>query len=148
AVMRARPEFFSWSADRQERYRVAVPRRDRDRLDEALLAELFGRTYATRTEAVAAADCLTPDEQQLWNEAILPLRGIGDDCFFLNESFGRGKTILDFETLRDFDEDDYRFQEAARRREDAGYEGTPYHGCLYLSWARLLVEGRFTYATL
>lgn len=146
--MRARPEFFAWGAERQEGYGVAVPPEDQARLDEALLAELFGRSYATRADATAAADSLTLDEQDVWNGVILPLQGIGEDCFSFNESFAAGQTILDFETLRDFDEADHRFQEEARKRDDAGYSGKPYRGSLYLAWARLFVDGRFTYATL
>jgi hypothetical protein len=151
AVMRARPEFFAWSVDRQERYAVDVPKEDRACLNEALLGELFGRHYGTRADAAAAADDLPLDQQNIWNETLLPLYGIGEDCFFLNESFAEGKSILDFETLRDFDEAD-QFQEQARQedaqRQGQDYSPRPYRGSLYLSWARLFVDGRFTYATL
>ena len=115
---------------------------------QALLKELFGRDYATRREAAIAARRLSLAEQDRWNETVLPLHGIGEDCFFLNESFPGRKNILRFETLRDFDECDYRFQEEAQRREGPGYAGKPYRGSLYLNWARLYVEGRFAYATL
>jgi hypothetical protein len=152
AVMRARPEFFAWSVERRERYAVDIPKEDRACLDEALLAELFGRHYATRADATAAADDLPLGEQNVWNETWLPLYGIGEDCIFLNESFAEGESILDFETLRDFDEADHRFQERARQEEARGrgeeYSARPYRGTLYLGWARLFVDGRFTYATL
>src|SRR4030095_3956162 len=115
AVMRVRPEFFAWPAERQERYGVAVPRKDRARLYHELLAELFGRRVSTR-EAATAADKLTLEEQEVWNETVLPLEGIGEDCFYLNELFRGRKTILDFETLRAFDEDDHQFQEQSRKR--------------------------------
>ncbi|MEO8179699.1 MAG: hypothetical protein ABI895_12770 [Deltaproteobacteria bacterium] len=143
---------FAWSVERQERYAVDIPKEDQACLNEALLGELFGRHFATRADATAAADDLPHDEQNIWNETWLPLYGIGEDCFFLNESFADGTSILDFEALRDFDEADHRFQECARQ-EDAHrwgqeYSPRPYRGSLYLSWARLLVDGRFTYATL
>lgn len=141
AVMRTRPEFFAWPIERQERYGVAMPEEDRARFEAALFTELFGRAHAAR-------DALSPDEQNLWNETVLPLQGIGEDRFFLNEGFADDKTLLDFETVRDFDEDDYRFQEAARKNDDPGYSGKPYRGSLYLNWARLFVDGRFVYATL
>jgi hypothetical protein len=150
--MRARPEFFAWSVERQERYAVEIPKEDRACLNEALLAELFGRHYSTRADATAAADDLPLDERNIWNETCLPLYGIGEDCFFLNESFAEGESILDFETLRDFDEADHRFQESARQedaqRRGEEYSPRPYRGSLYLSWARLFVDGRFTYSTL
>lgn len=148
AVMKTRPEFFTWPLEWQERWRLAMPDEDRTCFEEALLAELFGRVYATRAEATAAADRLPLDEQNLWNEVVLPLHGIGEDCFFLNETFADEETLLDFETVRDYDENSYRFQEEMRKQEEPGYSVKPYRGSLYLNWARLFVDGRFAYATL
>src|SRR5688572_4604719 len=124
AVMRARPEFFAWSVERQERYAVDIPKEDRARLNEALLAELFGRRYATPGAAAAAADDLPLDEQNIWNATVLPLYGIGEDCFVLNESFADGRSMLDFETLRDFDR---RGSEPVERGDDAAEEGRVAH---------------------
>ncbi len=146
--MKVRPEFFGWSAALQERYGVAIPQDDQARLDQVLLVELFGRKSRTLQAAARAADRLPIEEQNVWNETILPLIGIGEDSFFLNEWLGEGKTLLDFETLRDYDEDDYRFQEAARAGEDSAYVCKPYRGSLYGTWARLFIDERFAYASL
>lgn len=148
AMMKVRPEYFAWPIERQERYGVAMPEADRAHLDAALLAELFGYRFAGMEEAAAAADHLSIAERNVWNQAVLPLEGIGENCFYLNEYFAEGETILDFDTVQDFDEDDYRFQEEARKKDDPGYTGKPYRGSLYLNWARLSVDGRFTYANL
>lgn len=148
AVMKVRPEYFTWPAEQQERYGSAIPEPDRAALDATLLAELFGRTFATQEEAADATDAIPPEERNRWNELILPLTGIGDDHFYLNEWFAEGHSILSFDTVRDFDEADYRFQEEARKEGDSAYAGKPYRGSLYLNWARLYVDGRFTYATL
>lgn len=148
AVMKVRPEYFSWAPEQRERYGVAIPEPDRAALDEALLAELFGRTFATQAAAVDAADHIPLEEQNRWNELLLPLTGFGEDHFYLNEWFADGQSILTFDTVRDFDEDDYRFQQEVRKKEDSVYAGKPYRGSLYLNWARLFVDGRFTYATL
>lgn len=148
AVMKARPEFFSWPVEQQERWGLAMPERDCACFDEALLAELFGRVHARQAEASAAADELPLDEKNLWNEVVLPLHGIGEDCFFLNEFFADEESLLDFETVRDYDEDSYRFQENARKEEDPACSGKPYRGSLYMNWARLFVDGRFVYANL
>ena len=43
AVMKVRPEYFGWSRKEQERYGVAIPEPDHDRLSQALLEELWGR---------------------------------------------------------------------------------------------------------
>jgi hypothetical protein len=50
-----------------------MPGEDRACFEQALLAELFGRAYATRAEAATAADRLSSDEQNL--------------CLFLDEAF-------------------------------------------------------------
>lgn len=144
AVMKVRPEFFGWSRGAQERYGVAIPEDDRARLDRALLAELFSR----KARSARAADRLSPGERNLWNEALLPLVGVGEDAFYLNEWLGEGKSVLDFASLRDFDEDDHRFQEDARAAEEPSYVRKPYRGALHFTWARMFVDGRFTYATL
>lgn len=148
AVMKVRPEFFGWSPEAQERYGAAIPEEDRARLDQALLAETFGRKARSAKAAVRAAERLSLEEQNIWNEAILPLVGIGEDSFFLNECLGDGETTLDFESLRDYDGSDHGFQENARAKDDPAYVRKPYRGSLYLTWARLFVDGRFTYATL
>jgi hypothetical protein len=91
---------------------------------------------------------LTTEEQHVWNETVLPLHGIGEDCFYLHEWLGHGVTILDLATLRDYDEADHRAQESARQKEDPAHVLAPYRGHLYLRWARLFIDGKFTYATL
>jgi hypothetical protein len=146
--MKVRPEFFAWTPERQERYGVSMTKEDEAAFDHALLAELFGRRYITRTDAVEAARDLTTEEQHVWNETLLPLHGIGEDCFYLHEWLGEGVTILDFPTLRDYDEADHRAQEQARQRENPAHVPAPYRGALYLRWARLFIDGKFTYATL
>jgi len=148
AVMRVRPEFFAWSPDQQERYGVDIPNADRDRLDQALLQELFGQTFATAKEARKAAGDLPLSRLGRWNETFQPLVGIGEDAFSLNDFIPDNKTLLDFPTLRALDEADNAFQEQRRKDEDPAYVIKPYRGDLYLSWARLYVDDRFTYATL
>ncbi len=148
AIMRVAPEYFTWDPRQREIYGVALAAADRKRIEQALLQELFGRTFASEEAAAEALDDLTSTERNLWNSTILSLTGIGEDCFLLNECFPEGKTILDFPTLLSFDEDDYRFQEASRKKEDSTYTGKSYRGTLYLGWARLFIDQAFTYATL
>lgn len=147
ALMKVRPEYFAWPQAQQERYGVAIPTDDRKRLEVALIEELFGHTVPVE-QAERHSDRLTFEEQNLWNETILPLTGIGEDHFFLNEHFREGDSILHYQTLRDYDESDYRWQEEYRQKEQADYVPKAYRGYLYLGWARLFVDGQFTYATL
>ncbi|PMR74698.1 hypothetical protein C1H69_12630 [Billgrantia endophytica] len=142
--MKVRPEYFSWPQEQQEHYGVAIPADDRKRLDIALMQELFGHTK----EAAEQDERLSFEELNLWNETVLPLTGIGEDHFFLNEHFREGDSLLHYQTLREYDESEYRWQEEHRQKEQADYVAKPYRGYLYLGWARLFVDGRFTYATL
>ncbi len=148
ALVKVRPEYFGWSPTEQERYGVAIPEEDYERLCQALLQELWNRKIRSPKAAARAASRLPLAEQHRWNETVLPLTGIGEDCFFLNEGFATGRSILDFPTLLAYDESDYRFQEEARRKDDSSYKGRSYSGSLHLTWARLFVGTRFTYATL
>jgi hypothetical protein len=138
--MRVRPDFFRWSTIERDRYRTNIPEHDVSEIDRLVQKELFGFTKA-RGEL---------DETQLdrLNATILPLRGIGEDCFYLNEWLGEDMTILDFETLRDYDHHDHLFQEEGRKTDSPDYLVKPYRGSLYFAWARLFFDGRLAYADL
>jgi len=149
ALTRVRPEFFGWTPEQQLRYRAALPADDCAAIVSFLVAALAG------TDA-AAADLVKQERegrlplgiQNRVNELLLPLTGIGDDSFYLNEHLGERRSILDFRTLRAYDEDDHDFQERARAEEDPTYEKQAYLGALRACWARVLVGGRLTYLTL
>lgn len=110
AMMRVRPEFFSWSRQNRERYGANLPETDRHLLEAALMKELFGARMRSWKREVDGNKRIPLRQLNRWNEAILPLVGIGEDCFYLNEWLGKNTTILDFPTLRDYDEDDYHYQ--------------------------------------
>ena len=148
AIIRVRAEFFSWTPRKRERYGAHLPEEDKRRLDQALMKELFGARVRSWRRDASGGKRIPFRELNRWNETILPLVGIGEDCFYLNEWLGKNKTILDFPTLRDYDEDDYRYQENARKQDDPSYASKAYRGSLYLTWARLFVDQKFTYATL
>lgn len=148
AIAKVRPEYFAWSAAEHEGYAVSIPEQDRDRLLQALFRELWGRKLRSPRAADRALSGLSADEQNRLNETLLPLLGIGADSFQLTEYLAEGKTILDFPTLRAYDEYDHRFQEEERKRADPRHRRRAYRGSLYLAWARLFVGTQFTYATL
>jgi hypothetical protein len=147
AVMRVNPEYFSWAIEAQERYRVAMPDVDMFRIRQALLKTLFRISVKTEEEINKVFDTFNDEQYLLFNSTLLPLTGIGDDYFFLNEHLG-DKTILDFETLYDYDYDDHCFQEEERKNDVNGYEKHPYRGTPYQHWARLFIDSQFFYATL
>jgi hypothetical protein len=146
--MAARPDFFSLPLVERERFAAHLSRADRAALERVLLEELFGIAATTDDEVVRAMDELDLDQCNVVNATVLPLFGIGKDCFFLNEHFAEGDSLLNYETVADWDRADFDFQERFRKKEDPEYAGRPYLGYLYGGWARLFVDDRFTYGIL
>lgn len=148
AFMRVNPDYFTWPSEAQERYRVNMPENDAFRIRQALVKALFGIEVKTDEELDAVSEKFSDEEHLVFNSALLPARGIGEDYFFLNEFMGENRTILDFGTLYDYDYGDHCFQERARKEEAPEYIMKPHRGCLYHQWARLVIDGGFHYASL
>lgn len=148
AIMKFVPDYFTWNEKRQEEYRVRLPEEDDFNIRKFLLAELFGIAVKNEEEMDEAERHFTEAQWSEINGAMLPLQGIGEDYFFLNESFAKDKSILSFPTLYDYDFADFQFQEEWRKKDIADYQGKPYHGSLYSTWARLQIDGAFSYAIL
>lgn len=145
--MRVRPEYFSWSLDKQDEYRMSVPENDLFRIRQTILQSLFQINVKTDEEMDAALELFHDAQYARLNSTLLLLQGIGEDCFWLNESLGE-HTLRDFTTLYDYDYADHSFQETARSEESPDYAVKPYRCRLHLTWARLFIDGRFHYATL
>lgn len=147
AVMVARPEFFAWATEVQLRYRVKLPDDDREAIIAALLREHGQRRPAALAKLESHGRVPLALQNRI-NEWLQPLKGIGEDAFALNEHFVDNSSLLDFETLLDYDRDDHAFQQDAKLRDFEGYQHEPYTGSLYGSWARVLVDGQLCYLTL
>lgn len=146
ALMRVKPEYFSWTKEEQDQYGVKLPDRDCFRIKQVLYNALFD-IDVTREEALEiVSNDFSNEEYLLFNSTILPLYGIGENDFFLNESMS--KTLLDFETLHDYCYDDHLFQEEAKEKDFTDYKARPYRGRIYGSWARLNINGAFYYSSL
>ena len=113
--MRVNPDYFAWSLEAQECYRVSMPEQDSFRLRQELVKALFGLHAKTDEDLSAISDQFGDEEHLVFNRALLPAAGVGEDSFFLNEYLGEGKTLLDFDTLYEYDYDDHCFQEQARK---------------------------------
>jgi hypothetical protein len=148
AIMKFVPDYFSWNEKTQEEYRVRIPEEVTFNIRKFLMAELFGIAVNNEEEMDEAEGHFTEAQWRTINGAMLPLQGIGENYFFLNESFARDQSILSFPTLYDYDFADYQFQEEWRKKDIADYQGKPYHGSLYSTWARLQIDGTFSYAIL
>lgn len=146
--MRVNPEYFAWSLEAQERYRVSMPEQDAFRLRQELVKTLFGLHAHTDEDLAKISDQFGDEEHLVFNRVLLPAAGVGEDFFFLNEYLDEGKTLLDFDTLYEYDYDDHCFQEQARKEQTSDYVVKPYRGALYYAWARLFIDGVFHYASL
>ena len=145
--MRVNPEYFAWSLEAQERYRVSMPEHDAFCLRQALLKALFGIQAKTEEDLAEICNRFGDKEHLMFNRVWLPAAGVGEDSFFLNEYLDEGKTLLDFGTLYEYDHDDHNFQEQARKEQTPEYVVKPYRGTLYYAWARLFIDGAFHYAS-
>lgn len=148
AIIRHLPDYFTWDQDRQEQYRVNMPEEDNFKVKQFLLKVFFDITVSDGDQMDEAKGDLTDAQSTKFNAALLPLQGIGENLFWLNEHFADQKTILSFETLYDYDFDDHQFQQEIKERDINGYQRKSYKGSFYLTWARLMIKERFHYATL
>ncbi len=148
AIMKFVPDYFSWDEKRQEQYRVDTPEEDSFKITQFLLRELFDISVSNDDEVEKANRAMNEVQCSKLNATLLPIKGIGEDFFYLNEVFPSQKNLLSFETLYDYDFDDYKFQEDSRKKEQKDYEKKPYRGSLYLTWARLMIDDSFSYGVL
>ncbi|RZB32186.1 MAG: hypothetical protein SRB1_01805 [Desulfobacteraceae bacterium Eth-SRB1] len=148
AIMKFVPDYFSWDKKRQEQYRVDTPEEDAFKIMQYLLRELFDISVYNDDEVEDAWRAMNEVQCSKINDTLLPIKGIGEDFFYLNEAFPSQKNLLSFETLYDYDFDDYKFQEDSRKKEQKDYEKKPYRGSLYLTWARLMIDDSFSYGLL
>jgi hypothetical protein len=148
ALMRVHPDYFTLPVEAQERYRMSIPKKDRFLIEKMLLEALFHVAVNNENQLNAALKALSEEEQLTLNKTWLPIKGIGEDYFFLNEYLDEGKTLLDFGTLHNYDYDDHCFQQRSKQEQISDYASQPYRGSLFHTWARLSVNGEFHYASL
>lgn len=148
AIIAVKPDYFSWMPEVQERYRLDMPEEDRFRVEQGVLKSLFDIQVDTKKKMDAVFKSFDDEHYLLFNSAMLYCQGIGDDHFYLNEYLDEHTSLLDFETLYDYDYRDHCFQEQTRKDEEPDYVIKPYRGTLYYCWARLRIDGAFFYADL
>lgn len=114
AVIRVKPDYFALSNAEREHYRLRLNTKDEFRIRQAVLKDVFGIVVNTTEELDATLDTFDDSQYLLLNSTLLPLQGIGEDNFFLNEYLPTDVTLLDFSTVGDYARDDHRFQEQAQ----------------------------------
>ncbi|MEX2367793.1 MAG: hypothetical protein WD601_14420, partial [Pseudohongiellaceae bacterium] len=172
ALIAANAAYYSWSPPQQERFRATMDDAAANRVEAVLLKDLLGIECTAEKAGEIWQDQPTEHINTL-NWAKLLTTGIGEDKIFLNEWMewaGTGEeegeqkdeqkdeqkkrtiSLLDFNTLYDYDYAHYLFQEQENqkeyKRQKKAYEGLGYYALRFSLWARLLIDERFYYATL
>lgn len=147
ALIAADPEYFSWSVQQQEHFRATLDEASENRIRHVLLESLLNiqceRDQVSRIWREISLDKLLP-----LNWALLLTTGIGDDYIYLNEIMADDTSLLDYETLYEYDYAQYLFQEEAKHRDFPDYKGSRHLSWSYSSWIRLLINDQFHYGTL
>jgi hypothetical protein len=147
ALIAGSAEYFSGTADEQEEFRATAGKEARCRMQRVLLKQVLG------------IECSAADASETWRElslhqlndinpADLLISGIGDDFVYLNESLHKGVSLLDFETLYDYDFDDFLFQEEWRHKDLKDYVSPGYLPLYHSRWIRLVMDDKFVYGNL
>lgn len=147
ALMAADPLYHSWPSDRQEQFRATMGEAARDKVAAVLLGELLDIACTPENAGDIWRDLPLSKLNDL-NWAKLLTTGMGEDMIFLNESMADNTSLLDFDTLHDYDFDNHLFQEAVNKKEFKDYPGRDYYALRFLLWARLIVDGQLHYANL
>lgn len=147
ALIAAEPHYHSWPAAKQEAFRAGMNKAAQNRADAVLLKEILDIQCTAETAGEIWRDLPLSKLNKL-NWAKLLIAGVGDDMIFLNESMTANTSLLDFNTLYDYDYDDHLFQERANKKELKDYEDRDYTALRFSRWARLIIENQFYYATL
>lgn len=147
ALIATDPLYHSWPPEQQEEFRATLDQAARKRVCAVLLREIKGLA-CTAENASEIWDDLPIAERNDLNWAQLLTQGIGENWIFLNESMVENTSLLDFQTLHDYDFNDHLFQEQVNQAESNNDQARDYYALRFMRWARLLINGRFHYANL
>lgn len=147
ALMAGSPEYFSWTEDAQEKFRAAPGREARSRMEQVLLKQVLG-IECSAAQASEVWNELSLEQLNQINPADLLTKGIGEDFVYLNECLDENHSLLDFDTLYDYDHDDFLFQEEWRHRELKNYVSPGYFPLYQPRWVRLLMDEELVYGNL
>ena len=148
ALISAAPDYFSWDTERRERFHADAGGEAREALDRAMITALTGKKCDDDEAWEETEENLEPAQLYALNWARLLISGIGEDRVFLNESMAEGVTLLNFETVYDYDLDNHRFQQKANAEQFPDHAPEPYEGGPHWIWARMIIDRRLNYATL
>ena len=147
------PEYFALDAAGRTAWRARYAN-DRTPAMDAVSRELLKSVLGLSDDRIAALndpdahDRLEYEQMDRINAVSIHLQGVGPHSVMLNEWLADGKTILSWDTLRLYDEDQHDFQVAAAAEHGHPKSDPTYRGDLYGCWARARIDGELTYLTL
>lgn len=147
ALIAANPDYHAWPQAQQEQFRATMDDAANSRVDTVLLNDLLGIQCNAENADEVWRDVPSSEFNHL-NWAKLLTTGIGEDMMYLNESMAENTSLLDFTTLYDYDFADHLFQEEANKKQFRNYQERDYYALRFSRWVRLIIDGRFYYATL
>ena len=140
------PMFFSYPVSEQNKRRQGFGVVHHDKIYAYLYYELFGLEYRSDEDD----DSLEGELLYVLNAHTTSLMGIGDNSFRLCEYQSDDFNLDDFNSVYDYDLDDFAYQKKARKEHDIN-NSDEFEYRLYLNhlWLRLLdSERNFYYSTL
>ena len=160
ALIAADASYHAWTDAQQEQFRASIDEAATSRVEAVLLNDLFDIACTPGNAGDIWRDQPT-ENLNILNWAKLLTTGIGEDMIFLNEYLDENTSLLDFNSLYDYDYSDHLFQEQEFRKEygsnnnnnssgssNREYQGRDYYALRFSQWARLLINDHFYYATL
>lgn len=147
ALVVSNPDYDSLDTYEQERFRVLKSSEEARCVRRVLLEALLG-IQCDEMQVDDIWDDVHPKHSKMLNWALLLTQGIGEDFIDLNEWIADEKSLLDFDTLYEYDYHHFLYQEEARRQDFEDYQGSEYFGLMYACWVRLFINGQFYYGTL
>lgn len=147
ALMASDKNYYSWTPEQQETFRATMNETTHNKIESILLNSLLDfKSTPENADEIWRELPLSKLDNLNW--AKLLVTGIGDDTILLNESMAENVSLLDFNSLYDYDYDDYLFQEQANKKEFKNYTARDYYALRFSRWARLIINDQFYYANL
>lgn len=133
-MLKVDPSFFSKTKIDQDLFLIEKHDELSNDYDNYLYENLFNLKYSNEIE-------LEPYDVFQYNQGACYFNGIGENYFFLNESFGENENQLTFKTLYDYDYDDHHYQERAIMSHNPNKkEIAPYSIRFFARWARVFFK--------
>lgn len=139
------PMFFSYLKQEKNKRRQHYYEEHSDKVEGFLYRELFDLEFDPKAED----DVLSSPQRHLMNAYTTALTGIGENSLRLCELQGTEFDLSQFDSLYDYDHQEYEYQERARHKDSPEAAPTKNYQ-LYLNhnWVRMLdSKGDFYYST-